>query len=544
MKTRPVHPSSFNLHPFFDKFDLLADAPGAVAKMRELILELAVRGQLLSSAKSDSTDPADPSQPFPIPAHWQWATLGEAAQPCGQKKPDSRFTYVDVGAIDNVRGQITRNVQELEAAEAPSRARKLVLPGSVLYATVRPYLRNIAIVERQFTPSAIVSTAFAVLHPRPSLDVRFLFYWLRGRPFQDVVSEKMKGVAYPAISDSEFWRCPIPLPPLAEQRRIVAKVDELMGLCDRLEEQQKEREVRHAALARASLSRFADAPTPANLDFLFHSSYTIQPSDLRKSILTLAVQGKLVPQDPEDEPVDKCSKGKSGPSLTEDEAPFVIPCLWMWKRLGDIALIERGGSPRPIKDYITDDPNGFNWIKIGDTEMGGKYITSTRERIRKEGLSKTRRVYPGDFLLTNSMSFGRPYITKIEGCIHDGWLRIHPPDAVGPEFLFYLLSCPYVDEFFSRAAAGAVVQNLNADKVRELVIPIPPLAEQHRIVAKVDQLMALVDQLEARLDSSRTAAANLLDAVVAELTGAPGNSRPSSLISATAPRRRGRPRKS
>ena len=92
-----------------------------------------------------------------------------------------------------------------------------------------------------------------------------------------------------------------PLPPLAEQKRIVAKVDELMALCDRLEAQQNERETRHAALARASLARFADAPTPANLNFLFHDAYTIDPADLRKSILTLAVQGKLVPQDPNDE---------------------------------------------------------------------------------------------------------------------------------------------------------------------------------------------------------------------------------------------------
>ena len=102
---------------------------------------------------------------------------------------------------------------------------------------MRHYLRNIAIFERQFTPSAIVSTAFAVLHPRSILDVRFLFCWLRSQPFQKEVTEKMKGVAYPAISDSEFWRCPLPLPPLAEQRRIVAKVEQLMALVDALETQ-------------------------------------------------------------------------------------------------------------------------------------------------------------------------------------------------------------------------------------------------------------------------------------------------------------------
>ena len=112
---------------------------------------------------------------------------------------------------------------------------------------------------------------------------------------------------------------PIPLPPLAEQKRIVAKVDELMALCDRLEAQQQERETRHAALARASLARFADAPTPANLDFLFHKSYAIPPADLRKSILTLAVQGKLVPQDPNDEPAhEACRRARTAKDAASD----------------------------------------------------------------------------------------------------------------------------------------------------------------------------------------------------------------------------------
>jgi type I restriction enzyme S subunit len=168
-------------------------------------------------------------------------------------------------------------------------------------------------------------------------------------------------------------------------------------------------------------------------------------------------------------------------------------------RFNDIAEIERGGSPRPIKAFLTDDPDGLNWIKIGDTEQGGKFITSTREKIRKEGLKKTRKVYPGDFLLTNSMSFGRPYITKIEGCIHDGWLRIHLYGELGADYFYQLLSSPLIAESFKKAAAGAVVLNLNAEKVREVLIPLPPLAEQQRIVAKVDELMAWCDELETLL---------------------------------------------
>jgi type I restriction enzyme S subunit len=126
-------------------------------------------------------------------------------------------------------------------------------------------------------------------------------------------------------------------------------------------------------------------------------------------------------------------------------------------------------------------------------------------------------VYPGDFLLTNSMSFGRPYITLIEGCIHDGWLRISPPDSIVKDYLYILLSSSFVRAFFLQSAAGAVVMNLNSDKVRELDIPLPPLAEQSRIVAKVDQLMALCDELEAKINANESASRQFAEAVVAKL---------------------------
>ncbi|MFM9917559.1 MAG: restriction endonuclease subunit S [Rhizobacter sp.] len=234
---------------------------------------------------------------------------------------------------------------------------------------------------------------------------------------------------------------------------------------------------------------------------------------LRELFLALAVHGKLVPQDTNDEPASsllrrifaekdqlalqgKIKRDKPLAVLTDDEEPFQQPKGWEWIRLGTIATIERGGSPRPIQDFLTEAPDGFNWIKIGDTEKGGKYITVAKEKIRAEGLSKTRMVYPGDFLLTNSMSFGRPYITQIEGCIHDGWLRISPPSSLNKDYLYTLLSSPFIRSLFEAAAAGGVVLNLNADKVRSIPIPLPPLREQARIVAHVEELMKLCDALE------------------------------------------------
>lgn len=165
---------------------------------------------------------------------------------------------------------------------------------------------------------------------------------------------------------------------------------------------------------------------------------------LRQKILDLAIHGKLVPQDPNDEPASvlleriraekerlikegKIKKGKKSAKTSdkphyENEEPFEVPNSWEWCKLGTVNEIARGGSPRPIKDYLTTDANGINWIKIGDTTKDGKYIDSVKEKIRHEGVKKSRLVHKGDFLLTNSMSFGRPYILNVDGCIHDGWL--------------------------------------------------------------------------------------------------------------------------
>ena len=181
----------------------------------------------------------------------------------------------------------------------------------------------------------------------------------------------------------------------------------------------------------------------------------------------------------------------------DEEIPFEIPQGWEWCRLCHVTEVARGGSPRPIKDYITESPSGINWIKIGDTEKGGKFIFSTRERIKPEGMSKSRFVHKGDFLLTNSMSFGRPYITQVEGCIHDGWLVISLiGDAYCQDFLYYLLSSNFAYAQFSSKVAGAVVQNLNSDKVANSLFPIPPKTEQKRIVQKIELILPKVHQYE------------------------------------------------
>jgi type I restriction enzyme M protein len=175
-------------------------------------------------------------------------------------------------------------------------------------------------------------------------------------------------------------------------------------------------------------------------------------------------------------------------------APHASSAHYPMVKLGEICVVERGGSPRPIKDYITDADDGINWVKIGDAGENDKYIRSTKEKIRPEGAKKSRRVFPGDFLLSNSMSFGRPYIMATDGCIHDGWLLLRENGSrVLKDYLYWTLGSENVFQQFKRAATGGVVNNLNSQLVREVEIPLPPLTIQGEIVAEIESYQKIID---------------------------------------------------
>ena len=202
---------------------------------------------------------------------------------------------------------------------------------------------------------------------------------------------------------------------------------------------------------------------------------------------------------------------------------YSLPDGWEWKTLSDIFNIERGGSPRPIKDYITYDEDGINWIKISDATKGdGKYIESTEQKIKPSGLKNTRLVVDGDFIMSNSMSFGKPYIVKTKGAIHDGWLLMREKiEKTDKDFFYYLLSSNYMYEQFSSKASGTTVKNLNIDMVKTTNIPLPPFEEQKRIVAKLDNLFAKIDKAIAlhqkNIDEADIFMASVLNDVFVEL---------------------------
>ncbi|WP_062642100.1 restriction endonuclease subunit S [Streptomyces maremycinicus] len=188
-----------------------------------------------------------------------------------------------------------------------------------------------------------------------------------------------------------------------------------------------------------------------------------------------------------------------------------------WTQMGDVTTIVRGASPRPIQAFLTDDAAGVPWIKIGDVPPGGKYITGTAERVTQAGAEKSRMVHPGDFVLSNSMSFGRPYISKIKGAIHDGWLAISGfEDSYLPDFLYHLLRSTPLQADFKRRAGSSTVSNLNAGIVRSVLVPVPSLEVQERIVGILDKFDALVNvHLPAELKARQTQYEYYLDKLLA-----------------------------
>ena len=279
-----------------------------------------------------------------------------------------------------------------------------------------------------------------VLHPNEKFASKYLGYFLNGEAYHNSLYNSMQGTKVISISQKAINATSIAYPSFSEQQRIASALSD------------------------------ADALV-AELDALIEKKRAIMAGTMQEFFIgKRRLQGF-------DEP-------------------------WVDVVFGDKIKIYRGGSPRPIESYLTNNPNGLNWIKIGDARPGDKYITKTSEKIIPEGLGATRAVYSGDFLLSNSMSFGRPYILKIDGCIHDGWLSITEyQETFDRDFLYYLLGSDAILQKFKTLAAGSGVQNLNKKLVADMELQIPSsLAEQHAIATILSDMDAEIAELEAKRD--------------------------------------------
>ncbi len=506
------------LETFFEKFDQFADAPDAVAKMRELVLELASTGKLYHA---NSTE-------------WKECTLGDVIELIsGQHLLGNEHNEVGRG-IPYLTGPSDFGDKSPIPTRWTDQPKVTALPGDILITVKGSGVGKTNVLVDQLTAISRQLMAIRVMGADPE------FVHIVLKRAAEYFQNAKTGIAIPGIGRSDVLDLKIVLPPLAEQKRIVAKVDELMALCDRLEAQQQERETRHAALARAALARFADAPTPANLPFLFHASFTISPSDLRKSILTLAVQGKLVPQDTNDEPAGELSK--SDEELVA-QSSFEIPHGWIWNRLTQLADIN-GGFAFKSTDY-TDQ--GTRVVRISDfDEFGFKDHKVVRHPFTPD-LKKFSLVQNNILMAMTGGTVGKSHLVKLlpePMVVNQRVAAIKILEGVNPNYIDIVIRSEMTQEVI-RKVKNSTNDNISMGDIKGFAIPLPPLAEQRRIVAKVDELMALVDALETQLTTARATAANLLDAIVAELTGTTRDPRSATRSSSSTPGtgRRGRPRK-
>ena len=432
--------------------------------------------------------------PFEIPDSWEWARLGSVVYNRGQTSPSTEFCYIDIGSIDNKNQKLNPTDTTIAPDKAPSRARKLVDMGDILYSTVRPYLHNMCIIDREFPHIPIASTGFAVLTCHANLLNKYLFYYLMSPDFDAYANntDNAKGVAYPAINDDRLYKALIPIPPVAEQHRIVSAIDSVnMPLC---EYGGKEETLR-----------------------ILNTSF---PENLKKSILQEAVQGKLVPQDPSDEPAEallerirvekqrlikegKVKKDKresvifrrdnshyekrgSEVVCIDDEIPFDIPELWSWCRLNELCTkIGAGSTPTGGKTIYV--PEGIKFIRSQNVYNDGlklndiSYITEEINAKKKGSIVRSK-----DILLNiTGGSIGRCAVVPDDFDIANVNQHVMIIRLVEPKmrhWIHTILISEYIQNLIMDVQVGVSREGLSATKLMNFLIPVPPISEQNRIL--------------------------------------------------------------
>ncbi len=542
-------------------FDTAFDATDGIKKLRELILTLAMQGkivpqdpndqpasellkgieeekqQLIKDGKIKKSKPLGQIQeseiPFEIPSNWKWRHIRDIGYDWGQKTPNNEFTYIDVGSIDNKNGKIKNSTQVLKASEAPSRARKIVKYGTIIYSTVRPYLLNIAIIDKEYLPEPIASTAFAIIHPFNKLDNKFIYYYLNSPIFIKYVELKMKGVAYPAINDGDFFSGLIPIPPYKEQKRIVEKINQLMGLCDELEKLKEQKETKKLTVHKSAINQLLDSKDKSNsqkgwhfISSHFNDLYTVKEnvSELRGTILQLAMQGKLVPQDPNDQPASellkeiekekKANKVKSLEPIKSELLLYDLPNGWQWVYLNDFGVWKSGSTPsRTNSAYYGGN---IPWVKSGEVKQG--FIKNTEETITQKALDEcSLGLNPiGSILVAMyGANIGEVGILGVEATTNQAICACQTFSRINNHFLKFLIDS--LKGYFISQGAGAAQPNISRVKIINSIVPLPPLNEQQRIVEKINQLMALCDELEQQIENSSSKQTQLLNAIMSNL---------------------------
>ncbi|WP_296194572.1 MULTISPECIES: restriction endonuclease subunit S [unclassified Psychrobacter] len=558
-----------------------------ISKLRELILELAVRGKLVPQDTND--EPASvllekiaiekaelikkgeirkskslpkiskKEQPFDLPLGWEWIHINEIVSlengDRGKNYPN-KSALVDKGIPFINAGQLEGGVVSKKELSYITQDRFDILNGGkfrngdILFC-LRGSLGKCALVSN-FGIGAIASSLI-IMRPIISRLEHFIMLVLNSTLTKRTISKYNNGTAQPNLSGADLAKFPVPVPPLAEQKRIVAKVDELMLLCDQLEQQTEASIEAHATLVEVLLATLTDssdadelAQNWARISEHFDSLFTTEQSieALKQTVLQLAVMGKLVPQDPNDEPASvllekiakekerlieekKIKKEKPLPPISDGEKFFELPKGWEWCQIDSLSLSsEAGWSPKC-------DPTpkeGDNWgvLKVSAVTWG-KYQPDENKALPNYLEPKPQyEVKANDFLISRAntadlvaRSVVVPKNTPEKLMMSDKIIRFSFTKDVFSYYINLVNNSSYSREYYAEVAGGtsSSMKNVSRSQVRALKIALPPLAEQHRIVAKVDELMAICDQLKAKLQQSQETQVQLTDALVDKALG-------------------------
>ena len=440
--------------------------------------------------------------PFDIPESWEWVRLKTLTYNHGQKKPTSEFCYIDIGSIDNKHQKLNEQETIVVPEKAASRARKIVNEGDILYSTVRPYLHNMCIINREFSREAIASTGFAVLKCCADYSNEFLFYYIMSPDFDSYANDtaNSKGVAYPAINDERLSMALVPIPPVSEQRRILKQLLEILPTIQMYD-------ITHQRLEK--------------LNDTF-------PAQLKKSILQDAVQGKLVLQDPADEPASalleriraekeqlikegKIKRDKHESVIfrrdnsyyekvdgiercIDDELPFEIPESWGWCRLKSLTENITSGSRDWAKYYST---TGAAFLRMGNLSKNSfdlrlEHIQRVTIPSKAEGTRTS--LQSGDLLFSITGDVGmlglipdgfeKAYINQ-----HTAMIRFLP--EMRNKYIPYLLLTDYAQKFYNANQHG-IKNSFRLDSIGELLVSIPPEKELFRILQRISLVLSKI----------------------------------------------------
>ena len=556
-------------------FDQIAEAPDAVSRLRRFILDLAVRGKLvpqdpedesaaellkrIEAVKTQHTNEGTIRKPrylppikreeesFKLPETWLWVRIGNVFDYDAGSKTEPKYLPKDAWLLEleDIEKDFGKTVQHLTVSDRlPKSTKSGFQPGDVLYGKLRPYLNKVVVADSP----GFSTTEIVVLRCYGESIPQYTCLALRRPDFVNYVTRLGQGTKMPRLRTEDAVSAPFPLPPLAEQRRIVAKVDELMVLCDELEAAQTKREKRRDRLVAATLHGLNNGDESGELGirptfeesacFYFNHlpRLTTRPEhihQLRQTILNLAIRGKLVPQDPNDEPASELlkrieaekarllklgeiRKAKQFPLIDNKSAHFNLSPSWEWVPIRKIAADR--GQKVPDKD--------FSYIDVSAIDKERGRIAEPQVLTPDEAPSRARKiVQKGDVIY----SCVRPYLLNIavvdkdfrpEPIVSTAFAVLNGFGLVTPRYLWIVLRSPFFVTCVEEKMRGQAYPAINDGDFALLPFPLPPLAEQHRIVAKVDELMALCDELEAQITTTTATRHQLLETSLHEALSA------------------------